>query len=77
MVNPCLQPVLFRIPALTLAESYATGEAYEYAAAWDRAAEAGAGRRTWPRCSRRHFRLFHDQGLGRIDEQTTARLRER
>lgn len=75
MVNPCLQPVLFRIPALTLVESYETGEAYEYAKAWDRAAEAV----TSPEIAevlRRHFRLFHDQGLGRIDEQT-PRIRER
>ncbi len=75
MVNPCLQPVLFRVPALTLVESYAKGEAYEYAAAWDRAAEEVCG----PEMAdvlRRHFRLFHDQGLGRIDEQT-PRIRER
>jgi hyaluronoglucosaminidase len=25
----------------------------------------------------RHYRLFHDQGLGRIDQETAARLRER
>ena len=75
MVNPCLQPVLFRIPALTLVESYEAGEAYEYARAWDRAAEAV----TSPEIAevlRRHFRLFNDQGLGRIDEQT-PRIRER
>jgi hypothetical protein len=75
MINPCLQPVLFRIPALTLVESYEAGDAYEYAKAWDRAAEAV----TSPEIAavlRRHFRLFHDQGLGRIDEQT-PRIRER
>jgi hypothetical protein len=75
MVNPCLQPVLFRIPALTLVESYETGEAYEYAHAWDRAAEAVLGP-DMAEVMRRHFRLFHDQGLGRIDEQT-PRIRER
>jgi hypothetical protein len=75
MVNPCLQPVLFRIPALTLAESYEQGEAYEYMRAWMRAAEQVAG----PDVAAlllRHYRLFHDQGLGRLDEQA-PRLRER
>ncbi|HEY1427883.1 MAG TPA: beta-N-acetylglucosaminidase domain-containing protein [Caulobacteraceae bacterium] len=75
MVNPCLQPVLFRIPALTLAESYAKGDAYEYLRAWDRAAEAVLGAELAD-VLRRHYRLFHDQGLGRIDEQT-PRIRER
>ncbi len=75
-VNPCLQPVLFRIPALTLVESYARGEAYEYMQAWMRAAEAVAG----PDLAAlllRHYRIFHDQGLGRIGEETMGRLRER
>jgi hypothetical protein len=75
MVNPCLQPVLFRVPALTLVESYERGEAYEYVRAWDRAAEAVLGSELAD-LLRRHFRLFHDQGLGRIDEQT-PRIRER
>lgn len=75
MVNPCLQPVLFRIPALTLVESYERGEAYEYMRAWMRAADEVAG----PDVAAlllRHYRLFHDQGLGRIDEQA-PKLRER
>ncbi len=38
-VNPASQPVLSRIPALTLAESYATGDDYEYGRAFARAAE--------------------------------------
>ena len=70
-----LQPLLFRIPALTLVESYETGDAYEYAKAWDRAAEAVLGP-DMADVMRRHFRLFHDQGLGRIDAQT-PRIRER
>lgn len=37
-VNPASQPVLSRIPALTLAHSYAEGENYDYAAAFRRAA---------------------------------------
>jgi hypothetical protein len=42
-INPALQPVLSRIPALTLAESYAKGEAYEYGAAFLRAATSVLG----------------------------------
>ncbi len=75
-VNPSLQPTLFRIPALTLAESYAKGEAYQYGAAWARAAREVLGDDLAGLLGR-HYRLFHDQGLGRIDEATTTRLRER
>jgi fructose-specific component phosphotransferase system IIB-like protein len=42
-INPALQPVLSRIPALTLAESYAKGEAYEYGQAFMHAAEKVLG----------------------------------
>src|SRR5580692_2629606 len=75
-VNPCLQPTLFRIPALTLAESYAEGDAYAYGAAWARAAQAVLGDELADLLGR-HYRLFHDQGLGRIDDETAARLRAR
>ena len=75
-VNPCLQPTLFRIPALTLVESYAGGEGYEYQAAWERAAREVLGEELAGLLGR-HYRLFHDQGLGRIDDDTAARLRER
>jgi hyaluronoglucosaminidase len=75
-VNPCLQPTLFRIPALTLAESYAEGEAYAYGAAWERAAREALGEELAGLLGR-HYRLFHDQGLGRIDDETAARLRTR
>jgi hyaluronoglucosaminidase len=75
-VNPSLQPTLFRIPALTLAESYEQGGAYEYGAAWDRAAREVLGEEL-AGLLERHYRLFHDQGLGRIDQETAARLRER
>lgn len=37
-INPALQPVLSRIPALTLIDSYCQGEAYEYRVASHRAA---------------------------------------
>ena len=42
-INLASQPVLSRIPALTLAESYATGDGYEYGAAFERAARAVLG----------------------------------
>jgi hyaluronoglucosaminidase len=70
-VNPCLQPTLFRIPALTLAESYAQGETYQYGAAWERAARAVLGDDLAALLAR-HYRLFHDQGLGRVDDETTT-----
>ena len=42
-VNLASQPVLSRIPALTLPQSYALGERYSYAAAFRQAAEAVLG----------------------------------
>ena len=43
-VNPALQPVLTRIPMLTLAAGYANGDTYAYGAAFHDAAIAVAGR---------------------------------
>jgi hypothetical protein len=74
-INPSLQPTLFRIPALTLVESYAHGEAYRYGEAFDRAAIETLG----PELAaliRRHLNLLNDQGLDRISEQA-PRMRER
>lgn len=42
-VNPALQSVLTRIPALTLAEAYRLGDAYDYGRAFGRAAERVLG----------------------------------
>src|SRR6185436_13800930 len=42
-VNPALQPMLSLIPAASLADSYAMGDKYEYAAAFRRAATALGG----------------------------------
>jgi hypothetical protein len=42
-VNPALQPVLSRIPALTLAHAYARGKAYEHGVAFAEACIAVAG----------------------------------
>jgi hypothetical protein len=75
VVNPCLQPVLFRIPALTLAESYDRGDGYQYGAAWMRAAREVLGEGLADLLVR-HYRLFHDQGLEQLGDRG-PRLRER
>ena len=74
-VNPALQPVLSRIPMLTLAESYAAGEAYQYGAAFERAATEVLGA-DLARLVRRHLSQFHDTGLDRLGD-SAPRLRER
>lgn len=71
-VNPSLQPTLFRIPALTLAESYRLGEAYEYGQAWDRAAAQVLGEALAKKV-RSHLNLFQEYGLHRLDD-TIPRL---
>ena len=74
-INPALQPWLTRIPALTLAESYRLGDAYEYAKAFDRAADAVLS----PDLAvlvKRHLMAFHDQGLDRLGD-AVPRLRAR
>jgi hyaluronoglucosaminidase len=74
-INPSSQPILFRVPALTLVESYALGEAYCYGEAWGRAADEALG----PELAaliRRHLNLINDQGLDRI-EQLKPKMRER
>lgn len=74
-INPASQAVLSRIPALTLAESYQAGEAYDYGAAFERAAEAVLG----PALARR-VRLdllsLQDRGRDRLGERVEV-LRER
>jgi len=74
-INPSSQPTLFRVPALTLVESYAKGEAYCYGEAWGRAADEALG----PELAaliRRHLNLINDHGLDRI-EQFKPKMRER
>jgi hypothetical protein len=74
-VNPALQPVLSRIPMLTLAESYAAGEAYQYGAAFERAATEILGA-DLGQLVRRHLSQFQDTGLDRLGD-VAPRLRER
>ena len=75
-VNPALQPVLTRIPAISLAESYRLGEAYEYGAAFQRAALEVLGPELAP-LVQRHLGLFNDTGLERLQPDVADRLRAR
>jgi len=67
-INPASQPLLSRIPALTLTESYARGDAYEYGAAFDRAARAVLGDDLAGRVGRDLLAL-QDRGLDRLGER--------
>jgi hypothetical protein len=75
-VNPALQPVLSRIPALTLSESYRLGEDYDYGLAFERAAGLVLGpdlaAQLRPRLS-----LLQDTALERLSAETVGRLRTR
>jgi len=74
-VNPALQPVLTRIPALTLAQSYALGDAYEYGRAFEDAATAVAGS-VLARRLQQDLSLLQDTGLDRLGS-AAERLRGR
>jgi hypothetical protein len=75
-VNPANQPVLSRIPALTLTESYAAGEAYDYGAATARACATVLGPELGALVHADIARL-QDNGLDRLSAETKARLRQR
>ncbi|MDB5480659.1 MAG: hyaluronidase [Caulobacteraceae bacterium] len=66
-INPALQPVLSRIPALTLPETYALGEAYDYRAAFDQAAAQVLGPELAALVGR-WLATFQDVGLDRLGE---------
>ncbi len=74
-INPALQPVLSRIPALSLAESYRLGAAYEYGAAFLHAATEVLGE-DLARLVQRHISLLQDAGRDRLGP-AALRLRER
>ncbi|MGH6986576.1 MAG: beta-N-acetylglucosaminidase domain-containing protein [Caulobacteraceae bacterium] len=74
-VNPALQSVLSRIPALTLVESYRQGEAYAYGAAFAHAAEAVLGPDLAGQV-RRNLYALQNTGLDRLGERA-HRLAER
>ena len=75
-INPALQPVLSRIPALTLAESYQRGAGYAYGDAFRRAARAvlgdALGERLWE-----DVLVLQDVGLERLTEEQRTQLRAR
>ena len=67
-INPASQALLSRIPLLTLAESYAKGEAYDYLAAFDRAAREILGDELAARVAKDVLTL-QDRGLDRLGER--------
>lgn len=75
-INTASQAVLSRIPALTLAESYARGEHYEYLAAFRRAAAAVLGVELADAVERTLL-LLEDTGLDGLDDERKDRLRAR
>ena len=74
-INLASQPVLSRIPTLTLAECYAEGDSYEYGAAFERAARNVLGDSLAERVQRDLLTL-QDRGLDRLGERRTT-LRDR
>jgi len=74
-VNPASQPLLSRVPLLTLAESYAKGDSYQYGAAFERAARIVLGEELAARVGRDLIAL-QDRGLDRLGERR-AMLRTR
>lgn len=74
-VNPASQPVLSRIPLLTLAESYDRGDRYEYGAAFARAARTVLGEELAARVGKDLLAL-QDRGLDRLGDRHAV-LRER
>ena len=75
-INPASQPLLSRIPALTLAESYREGDGYDYGAAFDRAARALLGDTLAARLAKDILTL-QDRGLDRFANDRRTTLRER
>jgi hyaluronoglucosaminidase len=67
-INLASQPWLSRIPALTLAECYATGDDYHYGAAFERAARTVLGDELAARVQRDLLTL-QDRGLDRLGER--------
>jgi hyaluronoglucosaminidase len=70
-VNPASQTLLSRVPLLTLAESYARGDAYEYGAAFARAARTVLGEELAARVASDVLTL-QDRGLDRLGERRAA-----
>ncbi|HEX4302582.1 MAG TPA: beta-N-acetylglucosaminidase domain-containing protein [Rhizomicrobium sp.] len=75
-VNPALQPMLSCIPALTLAESYRVGDAYQYGSAFDNAARELLGPE-FAALIREDILFLQDVSLERLADKTKERLRKR
>jgi hypothetical protein len=73
-INPALQPLLSLIPALTLACSYAEGEAYRYGEAFRGAAREVVGEELAERLER-DLLTFQDRGRDRIGGERLTELR--
>lgn len=74
-INPALQPTLFRIPALTLVDSYRLGTEYAYGEAFRTAAITVLGEDLGARV-REDLLTLQDIGLDRLGEKEKT-LRER
>ena len=74
-INPAVQPVLSRIPALTLVDCYQQGAAYQYSASFASAAIAVLGE-TLGRQLREDLLALQDIGLDRLGDRA-AYLRGR
>ncbi len=74
-VNPAVQPVLSRIPMITLADVYAGGDAYEYSAAMRRSASRVMGEEPG-RMLHEDVLVLQDIGLDRLGDKADV-LRER
>jgi hypothetical protein len=70
-INPASQSLLSRIPLLTLADSYRQGEAYDYLAAFHRAAREILGDELAARVARDVLTL-QDRGLDKLGERKAA-----
>lgn len=73
-VNPALQPVLTRVPLLTLVDSYAEGDAYRYRASFAKAVRAVAGGELGAMIEADLLR-FQDAGLDRLGDVGDTRAR--
>lgn len=73
-INPASQPMLSRIPALTLVDSYRQGEGYDYFAAFERAAVNVLGLSLFGQV-RRDLMLLQNRGLDRLGHRR-AQLRD-
>jgi hypothetical protein len=71
-----LQPVLTRIPALSLAESYIKGDGYEYGRAFGTAVSTVVGPEL-AQLIQQDISLFQDSGLDRLGAAATDCLRAR